>query len=254
MDWVESTGKTIEEAIQEALGQLGVSDEDADIVVLAEAKPGLFGRVRAEARVRARVRPAGAGPREPGVLPRNELRGSGDQDSLGQGSLAPAASSRRGSRRRPPMDSDDPARRGHNGFGRYAERGVSGEAELEVPLADQAEVARQFLVGVVERVGIAATVGVNEIDGNTVEVAVVGKDLAPLVGYRGSTVDALQDLARVVVQRRTGARRGRLLVDVAGYRQRRREALATFARERAEEVLRDGVGQVLEPMVAADRK
>ncbi|MDQ2754426.1 MAG: single-stranded DNA-binding protein [Actinomycetota bacterium] len=134
------------------------------------------------------------------------------------------------------------------------ERVDSSGAELEVPLAEQGEVARQFLVGVLERVGTAGTVEVREIDQSTVEVAITGKDLAFLVGARGSTVDALQDLARVVVQRRTGARRGRLLVDVAGYRQRRRQALAAFTLERAEEVLRDGVEQVLEPMGAADRK
>ncbi len=81
MEWVETTGKTIAEAKEKALDQLGVHEEDAEFELLDEPKQGLFGRVRGEARVRARVRPtqarqkvdrrdrraasAGQGPEEP---------------------------------------------------------------------------------------------------------------------------------------------------------------------------------------------
>ena len=58
MEWVETTGKTVDEAKDKALDQLGVHIEDAEFEVLEEPKAGLFGRVRGEARVRARVRPA----------------------------------------------------------------------------------------------------------------------------------------------------------------------------------------------------
>ena len=57
MEWVETTGRTIEEAKNIALDQLGVAEDDADFEVVEEPKPGLFGRTRGEARVRARVRP-----------------------------------------------------------------------------------------------------------------------------------------------------------------------------------------------------
>src|ERR1700716_1279569 len=57
MEWVETTGKTGDEAKDAALDQLGVDEQDAEFEVLAEPKGGLFGRLRAEARVRARVRP-----------------------------------------------------------------------------------------------------------------------------------------------------------------------------------------------------
>ncbi|MFM8382923.1 MAG: Jag N-terminal domain-containing protein, partial [Actinomycetota bacterium] len=57
MEWVETTGKTIEEAKSIALDRLGVADEDAEFEILEEPKPGLFGRTRGEARVRARVKP-----------------------------------------------------------------------------------------------------------------------------------------------------------------------------------------------------
>jgi spoIIIJ-associated protein len=57
MEWVETTGKTIDEAKEAALDELGVDEQDAEFEVLAEPKVGLFGRLRSEGRVRARVRP-----------------------------------------------------------------------------------------------------------------------------------------------------------------------------------------------------
>src|SRR5271156_6731460 len=63
MDWVETTGKSIEEATDRALAHLGVHRDDAEIEVIEEPKAGLFGRVRGEARVRARVRPSGPRPK-----------------------------------------------------------------------------------------------------------------------------------------------------------------------------------------------
>src|SRR3954467_1697182 len=60
MEWVEFTARTLQEAKDLALDRLGVAAEDAEFEVLSEPKPGLFGRLRGEARVRARVRPAQA--------------------------------------------------------------------------------------------------------------------------------------------------------------------------------------------------
>lgn len=57
MEWVETTGRSVQEAKEAALDELGVDEADAEFEVLAEAQTGLFGRLRAEARVRARVRP-----------------------------------------------------------------------------------------------------------------------------------------------------------------------------------------------------
>jgi spoIIIJ-associated protein len=124
----------------------------------------------------------------------------------------------------------------------------------EYSLAEQGEVARQFLVGLLERFGAEAEVRVAEIDEDTIEVRVEGSELGLLVGPKGQTLAAVQDLTRTAVQRRSAARTGRLLVDVAGYRQRRKEALERFTRQVAEDVLASGVQKVLEPMSAADRK
>src|SRR5687767_4435262 len=63
MEWVETTGKTVEEAKDAALDQLGVDEQDAEFEVLEEPRAGLFGRTRGEARVRARVRPTQPRPK-----------------------------------------------------------------------------------------------------------------------------------------------------------------------------------------------
>lgn len=63
MEWVETTGRTIEEAKEAALDQLGVDETDAEFVMVSEPRAGLFGRMRGEARVRARVRPTSPRPK-----------------------------------------------------------------------------------------------------------------------------------------------------------------------------------------------
>src|SRR5271157_2776807 len=73
MGWVETTGKTVEEAKEAGLDQLGVDESDAEFVVVSEPKAGLFGRMRGEARVRARVRPTAPRPK------RGRSRRSGDE-------------------------------------------------------------------------------------------------------------------------------------------------------------------------------
>src|SRR5579859_7045189 len=64
MEWVETTGRSIDEAKDAALDRLGVDEEDAEFEILEEPKLGLFGRLRAEARVRARVRPTTPRPKD----------------------------------------------------------------------------------------------------------------------------------------------------------------------------------------------
>ena len=74
MEWVETTGRTVEEAKDAALDQLGADEQEAEFEVLEEPKSGLFGRLRQEARVRARVRPTRPRPK---VERRDRRRKSG---------------------------------------------------------------------------------------------------------------------------------------------------------------------------------
>ena len=63
MEWVEASGKSLAEAKETVLDMLGVAEDDAEFVILSEPKAGLFGRLRGEARVQARVRPVAPPPK-----------------------------------------------------------------------------------------------------------------------------------------------------------------------------------------------
>ena len=79
MEWVETTGRTIEDAKEAALDELGVDESDAEFEVLEEARAGLFGRLRSEARVRARVRPTAPRAKEDRRDRRRRNRASGEE-------------------------------------------------------------------------------------------------------------------------------------------------------------------------------
>jgi spoIIIJ-associated protein len=121
-------------------------------------------------------------------------------------------------------------------------------------LEEQGEVGRAFLAGLLGEYGVTATVETHLLDDETVEIAATGDDLGLLVGPRGSTLNALQDLTRAVVQRQCPSRTDRILVDVAGYREKRFAALKRFSTQIAEEVIASGQEKALEPMSPADRK
>jgi len=123
-----------------------------------------------------------------------------------------------------------------------------------VTLEEQAEAAKEFIEGLLEVYGFDATVETKILDEDTLEVAANGSELGLLVGPRGSTLAALQDVTRTVVQHRFPTRTDRVVVDVAGYRQRRVAALQRFTRQIADEVLESGSERALEPMSPADRK
>lgn len=92
-----------------------------------------------------------------------------------------------------------------------------------------------------------------DVEGGRAMVAVVGEGLDPLVGAGGSTLDALQELTRLAVVQQTGVR-SRLMLDVGGYRVRRRLELAAVAKNAAEQARTLGEPVVLEPMNPFERK
>ncbi len=310
MEWVEKTGKTVEEAKERALEQLGVSEHDAEIVVLAEPKSGLFGRVRGEARLRARVRPAeprpkrqrrqkeqrsgeahAGGRRQPARTEavagdgaaESEHTQNGQDGQNGRlasttgGTVAATGSSsrrrRRGGRGRRPSTEGGGARRaderapaspgrtsrpGADARDGRVQQSVATREEStvvdDITLAAQGEVAKEFLEGLIERYGLQATIDVRELDAETVELSAKGDELGVLVGPKGATLAAIQDVTRTVVQHRFPNKTDRIVVDVAGYRERRVAALRRFCAQVAAEVLETATERALEPMSAADRK
>ena len=122
-------------------------------------------------------------------------------------------------------------------------------------LDEQADRMSEFLEGLVEAFGYEGTVTSEDIDDETIELAIEGDDLGLLIGPKGQTLSAIQELARVASTRDAGfPTDGRVRIDVSGYRQRRREALERFATKVAEEVVVSGTQKVLEPMSPPDRK
>ncbi|MDA8297754.1 MAG: KH domain-containing protein [Actinomycetota bacterium] len=121
-------------------------------------------------------------------------------------------------------------------------------------LEQQAETVGAFVRGVVERFGYADASTAVRVEEDQIVVEVEGENLGLLIGQRGRTLDALQELSRTVVQRRGDEPSARVIVDVAGFRAKRIAALEAFVRRTAEEVIATGEPQELEPMSAADRK
>lgn len=248
MEWVEFTARTVEEAKDLALDRLGVAADDAEFEVLSEPKPGLFGRLRGEARVRARVRPAQA---------RQKVERRDRRPRKGEAGDAPTKIARTRATAGP-KQAAKPRQIVTNNNVDIDEVPAS---RAEKPMREQHDVsaqqvgdeARKFIDELVAAFAFRGTTELIE-DGDDLEVRVHGENLGLLVGPRGTTLQAVQDLARVASQRRLGDHDTRLRVDIGGYRQRRKEALDRFASQMADEVKQSGVARVLEPMSSADRK
>ena len=306
MEWVETTGRSIDEAKNRALDQLGVAEDDAEFDVLEEPRAGLFGRMRGEARVRARVRPtqprpkldrrdrkkktegdrgaaasstavavtaderddvAAAAPKvrapraarktatsapktaaEAAALLLADEFASDEADTAGSNVARHAASDES-----PSSASPGGSRRRGRGTSTPRPEAAEEKQEMDVDAAQVGEEARKFVEGLVTAFGLEGTTSVRQ-DGDDLEVSVDGGDLGLLVGPRGVTLQAIQELARVSSQRRLGDHETRLRVDVSGYRERRREALTRFAQQVAADVISSDTARSLEPMSSADRK
>lgn len=307
----------MEEAKEAALDQLGVDEVDAEFEIVEEPRAGLFGRVRGEARVRARVRPTAprpkedrrdrrrrgrstgdgarsSGPSEVAVVG-DEMGATGEAGTTGEAGDADEAvesdaghegspAERKRRRRRGGRSnaakvaaaadgpSSTPDRSGSvtqerstragrtsvAGEPGHTSQGHStngrGDMSVEVPLDEQGRVAEEFLKGLISEFGLEASLRVTTSGEEEVKLDLAGSDLGLLIGQKGSTLLALQDLTRTAVHHKTGAGNGRILVDVGAYRQKRSEALAQFAQQLAEKVKETGSPTALEPMAAPDRK
>jgi spoIIIJ-associated protein len=121
-------------------------------------------------------------------------------------------------------------------------------------IESQQQLATDFVKEVVARFGIDATTSARRTEDDGIHITVEGSNLGLLVGPKGATVEALQELTRTVVQRHTDEHTSRIVVDVGGYRERRAAALRQFVLEAAADVLRTSVPEALEPMSPSDRK
>jgi spoIIIJ-associated protein len=335
MEWVESTGRSIEAAKEAALDRLGVHEDDAEFDVLTEARVGLFGRIKEDARVRARVRPTaprakddrrrgrgrdrrdasggGSGGRSSGQKRRskqgqstekkaekNKSPNGGTRDGEPAATDDKGGSGRRGGSRKGADDtrsqggnrSGGDARRsggrrgdakrgagngGRSGDGRGKGRGDDSrdvkskserkpdrnQEELSVSdhdqegpnLEEQAALAEEFVAGLAEKFGTSLTFRRDDLEDDILRIEASGDDIGILVGRKGATAQAIDDLVRTVLQRAGGTtREGKIRVDIGGVRARRAAALSDFSRKIASDVIASGNEIALEPMGGADRK
>jgi len=251
MEWVETTGKSVEEAKDLALDQLGVDHQDAEFEVIEEPKTGLFGRVRGEARVRARIAPKS--PR-----PKNERRRGGRSKGGGEA----RSNQREGQRSNGRSEQRDGQEAGGSQGSRSKSQSDSPKRESkpreERPPMDadeQCKAATEFLSGLVTSFGLTGEVTANLDEDDFLNVGVQGEGLGLLIGPGLNTLDALQELTRNAVQRQADGRDyGRVVVDVDGVRARRRAALEQFVTDAAKKVVETGDTVVFEVMSSADRK
>jgi spoIIIJ-associated protein len=263
MEWVETTAKTIEAAREAALDQLGVGADEAEFDVIEEPRPGLFGRMRGEARLRARVRPAQ-------VRPKQERRRKGRSEGTkakadnttkvatsDEASDTPPAASSAAVTPPPTSSGETPAasRSTTKRSKQNEDQKMSNDdrPESTVTPDEVGAAAVAFMDGLTAAFGVEGSSSLH-VDELELRVDVTGSELGLLVGPGGRTLNAIQDLARVAAQRRLGDHETRLRVDVAGYRERREAALAAFARDVAEQVRTSGTARSLEPMSSSDRK
>jgi len=143
---------------------------------------------------------------------------------------------------------DDADERGFGSEPGAAAPGLTDVADLEL----EGEIAADYIEGLLDVADLDGDIDM-DVEGDRALVSVVGATLEELVGPRGEVLEALQELTRLAVHRHTG-NRTRIMIDVGGYRQRRRSELAATGRDAADEVKRTGVPKKLWAMNPFERK
>lgn len=144
---------------------------------------------------------------------------------------------------------------GEAAAGAAAEHPPAAAEAAGLDLADlelEGEIAADYVEGLLDVADLDGDIDM-DVEGDRALVSVVGATLDELVGPRGEVLEALQELTRLAVHRQTGART-RIMLDVGGYRQRRRAELTEAGQAAADEVRRTGVAKKLGAMNPFERK
>lgn len=217
--WIETTGKNEEEAIAAALRQLGMDRDDVSVEIIDRAKSGFLGIGSTPAKVRVTYEAPDEPSPEPAPAPKAE---------------APAE--------QPKPAAEKPA------------APKAPAAPLAAPAADdeKAQAITAFLTGLMAHMGVEATPRIGVGEEGSYKVELVGENLGSLIGRRGETLDAIQQLTSYSVNR-GAAKRVRIHVDAEGYRAKREESLQRLARKVAGKVVKYRRNVTLEPMNAYER-
>lgn len=260
MEWVEVQGPSVEVAVEAALAELGVESRDeVDIEVLQEPEKGFLGIGRTDAVVRVKPLPKKRRRgRSSGEKRGGDRRGGpvgGDQKAQsGQGRDQPkqggqGQQQRSGRRASPPEKRRSDPRPAQAG----GESNTTKEVrETTVSREEQASVVGEFLEGLLAAFGLEGSVE-TRVEEDIIYADVVGSETEALVGSRGVILQSIHELAKTVVQRKT-QESARIRLDIAGYAERRRQALRIYALRLGQQVLEEGGEIMVEPMNAAERK
>lgn len=265
VEWVEVRGPDVEVAVQAALAELGLDGpEAAEIEVLQEPEKGFLGMGGKDALVRVKPKQQRSGRRRRGGRGR---RGKGDGGSRGDASRSKDSGARQRSKnqtdRRPPRNDtkkQEPQKSksssGSSGGGSKARNARKSnkeqKVEVEVDRTEQAALVQEFLSGLLDAFGLEGEV-TSTVEDDIIIADVSGEQTEALVGPKGAILQAVLELSRTIVQRKSQAG-ARIRLDIAGYQERRREALRIYTGRLVEKVLEEGGEIMLEPMNAADRK
>jgi spoIIIJ-associated protein len=264
VEWVEVRGISVEVAVKAALEELGIEDEArAEVKVLQEPQRGFLGIGRQDAIVhvkpsRKRRRKGSRGGRKRRssrqARPRPVEASKKKRSGVATAAKQKQARGRRSSKKPKGSGPSGGARKPTGGQVAEREgRTVAGDDLAARVLGDeQAAVVKDFLSGLLAEFGLEGRVE-TRFDGRILHADVLGEQTEALIGAKATVMQAVHELTKTVVQRKT-ARNCRLRLDIAGYGQRRRKALAIYAGRLASQALDEGGEIMLEPMNAADRK
>ena len=269
MQYLDMTGRTEEEAVQKALRQLGLDRDDVSVEVLERAKSGFFGFGASPAKVRVTYGLEEEEPVIPAAPPQPAPKKSAPEPKPERGS-EPRAEEKA---EKPAEEEPVPEKSG--GGSRSQRRRKNKESRQEkAPKAEQAESvqsqpvqpedlgepcddekARQikaFLTGLLEHMDSAAQIKVYQPEKDRYKVFLEGEKMGQLIGRRGETLDAIQQLTNYAVNRDRD-KRVRIHVDAENYREKREQSLEHLARKTAAKVVKYRRNVTLEPMNAYER-
>lgn len=262
--FIDVTGKTEDEAIQSALAQLKMDRDDVSVEILERAKAGFLGIGSAPARVRVSYDDGKAEevkPVEKPAAPKPEKKVEPASAPKAVPMYAPEVLQKKEPRAAKEERSGRPARedRCENRAPR-AER-AERPAPQPKPIVDlgeechdeKSEQIRAFLKGLLEHMDSAAEVKVYESEKGRYKVFLEGEKLGALIGRRGETLDAIQQLTNYSINRGSEKNRARVQVDAENYREKREQSLERLAEKVAGKVTKYRRNVTLEPMNAYER-
>ena len=243
---IVTTGKTIDDAIEKALAQLGLDRDNVSVQVLTQAKAGFLGFGATPAKVQVTYEAPDLEPEAPKVALSSASRSKPKAKFVPQ--EQPKVETPKPVKAEAPKAEPKPAKK--------AEPKVEVKAEPKeyAPAAPGSveEKIEVFLKGLLEHMGSQAVPHAWKGEDNTYMVELTGEDLGYLIGRRGDTLDALQHLANYTVNRGVEGHI-RINVDAECYRQKREDSLRRYATKKAQQVLKAHRRTTLEPMNAYER-